>query len=179
MPPLLSPASANGVIVNREAEDMAVDARKEAAERAVNGLLDGEAAICGADPYCYSMTASAVFEEIALLRGKGMRFDKICAAFAKAGLLPNNAKPHSLSQAFLREKRRREKTIPTAMVGDAKKSGATEADQAAKFSQKTEPAAPDFDGEAAEKEKIRKMTGTVVDTGRGKIIKHADGSFEF
>ena len=83
---------------------MALDARKEAAERAVNGLLGDEAAICGSDPYCYSMTASAAFEEIALLRGRGVRFDKICAAFTKAGLLPDDAKPHSLSQAFLREK---------------------------------------------------------------------------
>jgi hypothetical protein len=154
---------------------MALDARKEAAEGAVNGLLDEEAAICGADPYCYAMTASAAFEEIALLRGKGMRFEKICAAFAKAGLLPHDAKTHSMSQAFLREKRRREKTA----AGAAKKPGTAETDQAAKFSRNPEPAAPDFGGEAAEKEKIRKMTGAVVDTGCGKIIKHADGSFEF
>ena len=158
---------------------MASNTRKEAVERAVNGLLNEEAAIVSADPYRYSLTASAAFEEIALLREKGMRFDKICAAFAKAGLLPDDAKPHSMSQAFLRERRRREKTMPTAMAGDAKKSGAAEAGRAAKVSQKTEPAAPDFGGDAAEKERIRKMTGTVVDTGRGKIIKHADGSFEF
>jgi hypothetical protein len=179
MPPLLSPAYVKGVNVNREARHMALDARKEAAERAVNGLLDGEAAIRGADPYCYSMTASAAFEEIAMLRGKGMRFDKICAAFAKAGLLPPDAKPHSLSQAFLRERMRREKTARTETAGTPEKSSATETDRAAKFSQKTESAAPNFGGEAAEKERVRKMTGTVVDTGRGKIIKHADGSFEF
>jgi hypothetical protein len=125
------------------------------------------------------MTASTAFDEIALLRGKGMRFEKICAAFAKAGLLPPDAKTHSMSQAFLREKRRREKTARTTDAGAVKKSSAAETDRAAKFSKKTEPATPEFGDEAAEKERIRKMTGTVVDTGRGKIIKHADGSFEF
>ncbi|MDR1510111.1 MAG: hypothetical protein LBS53_10770 [Synergistaceae bacterium] len=158
---------------------MASNTRKEAVERAVNGLINEEAAIVSADPYRYSLTASAAFEEIALLREKGMRFEKICAAFAKSGLLPPDAKPHSLSQAFLRERRRREKTMPAAAAGDAKKPGATERDRDAKFSQKTEPAATGFGGEAAEKERIRKLTGTVVDTGRGKIIKHTDGSFEF
>jgi hypothetical protein len=158
---------------------MALDARKEAAERAVNGLLDDEAAICGTDPYCYSMTASAAFEEIALLRGKGMRFDKICAAFAKAGLLPGDAKPHSMSQAFLREKRRREKIVRTEAVGTAKKSSAAGTDRAAKFPQKPEPAVPDSGNEAAEKEWFRKHTSTTIDTGLGKITKNADGSFDY
>jgi hypothetical protein len=176
----LSPASANGVnVITREVGHMALDARKEAVERAVNSLFDEEAAICGADPYCYSMTASAAFEEIALLRGKGMRFEKICAAFAKEGLLPNDAKPHSLSQAFLREKRRREKTARTEPSGTAKKSSATETNRAAKFPQKPVPAAPDSGGDAAEKEWIRKQTSTTVDTGLGEIIKHSDGSFSY
>jgi hypothetical protein len=158
---------------------MTLDTRKEAVERAVNGLLDEEAAICGADPYCYSMTASAAFEKIALLRGKGMRFEKICAAFAKEGLLPNGAKPHSMSQAFLREKRRREKTALTETTGTARKSSVTETNRIAKFPQKPVPAAPNFGDEAAEKEWIRKQTSVTVDTGLGRIIKHSDGSFSF
>jgi hypothetical protein len=158
---------------------MTLDARKEAVERAVNGLLDEEAAICGADPYCYSMTASAAFEKIALLRGKGMRFEKICAAFAKEGLLPNGAKPHSLSQAFLREKKRREKTTRTEAAGTARKSSAAEINRTAKFPQKPVPAAQDSGDDAAEKEWIRKQTSATVDTGLGRIIKHSDGSFSF
>jgi hypothetical protein len=158
---------------------MVLDARKEAAERAVNGLLDGGAAICGADPYCYSITASAAFEEISLLRGKGMRFGKICAAFSEAGLLPPDAKTHSLSQAFLREKRRREKTARAEPAGTVKKSNAAETDRAARFPQKPLPAAPDSGDKDAEKEWIRRQTSTTVDTGLGKIIKNSDGSFEF
>jgi hypothetical protein len=158
---------------------MTLDTRKEAAERAVNGLLGEETAICGADPYCYSMTASDAFEEIALLRGKGMRFEKICVAFAKEGLLPNDAKPHSLSQAFLREKKRREKTARTEAAGTVGKSSAAETNRAAKFPPKTVRTASDSGGDAAEKEWIRKQTSATVDTGLGKITKHSDGSFSY
>ncbi|MDR0764232.1 MAG: hypothetical protein LBE65_01395 [Synergistaceae bacterium] len=158
---------------------MASNTRKEAVEHAVNGLLNEEAAIVSADPYRYSLTASAAFEEIALLRGKGMRFEKICAAFAKAGLLPNDAKPHSLSQAFLREKRRREKTARTEGAGTAEKSSATETNRAARVPQKTVQAAPDSGAEAAEKEWIRKQTSMTVDTGLGKITRNSDGSFDY
>jgi hypothetical protein len=179
MPPLLSLAYVNGVNVNRGAGHMALNTRKEAVERAVNGLFDDEATIGGSDPYCYSITASAAFEEIALLREKGMRFGKICAAFAKAGLLPNDAKPHSLSQAFLRERRRREKTARTEPVGTTKQSSATETDRAARFSRKPEPATLDFGSEATEKEWIRKQTSTTFDTGMGKIVKNSDGSFDY
>jgi hypothetical protein len=125
------------------------------------------------------MTASVAFEEIALLRGKGMRFDKICAAFAKAGLLPDDAKPHSLSQAFLREKSRREKTARTETTGTAKKPGATETGRTVKFPRKPVPTAQDSGNEAAEKEWFRKQTSTTVDTGMGKITKNADGSFDY
>jgi hypothetical protein len=158
---------------------MALSTRDEAVERAVKGLFDEEAEACRADPYCYSITASAAFDEIALLRRKGVRFEKICAAFAKSGLLPCGAKPHSLSQAFLREKRRREKTAPATDDGTVKKARAAETGQPAKFSQKPEPAAPDFGDEAAEKKWIREQLSTAVDTGLGKIIKNPDGSFDY
>jgi hypothetical protein len=125
------------------------------------------------------MTASAAFEEIALLRGKGMRFEKICVAFAKEGLLPNDAKPHSLSQAFLREKKRREKMARTGGAGTARKSSAAETNRAAKFPKEPVPAVSDSGGGAAEKEWIRKQASTTVDTGLGKIIKHSDGSFSY
>jgi hypothetical protein len=168
---------------------MALNTRDEAVERAVKDLFDEEAATGGSDPYCYSITVSAAFEKIALLREKGMRFEKICAAFAKTGLLPCGAKPHSLSQAFLREKRKREKTARAADAGMAEKASAAEiaeTDRTAKFSQKPEQAEPVFGASRAPsmekgkaEERAKTLTGSTEETTLGKLTKHSDGSFDF
>jgi hypothetical protein len=69
-------------------------------------------------------------------------------------------------------------------AGIEEKSGLDDADKSSNIAgdvikAASEPADSDPDNETAAKERVRKITGTVVDTGLGKIIKHTDGSFEY
>jgi hypothetical protein len=146
---------------------MAMKNRTDAVDEAVTRLLDEENSIDSADVKSYSRTVFLAFEKIRSLREKRISFVRICKSFEVSGMLPENASPHNFRQAYLREKARRIKTnsdaantarkIPEPPLNPAKPGGAPE----------------------PEKEKNRKVSGTLVDTGLGKIIKHADGSFEY
>ena len=81
--------------------------RESALKSALDRLLAEEGETASEDMYCYAKTVITSFEEIQLLRLKGVRFDKICKLFEESGLLPENANIHSLRQAFAREKARR------------------------------------------------------------------------
>jgi hypothetical protein len=163
--------------------NMALKKKSEAIEKAVNRLLEEDDANNPSDPHCYSRAIFSAFEKIAPLREKGIGYARICKAFESFGLLPENADPHSLGQAFRREKARREKysakTPPSERSDrDTAKKAAASPWKADKSIAKTAPEAAEAGNDATEKEWIRKLTGTTVDTELGKIIKHSDGSFE-
>jgi hypothetical protein len=125
----------------------------------------------------YSLVVKSGYEEIHGLREDGYSYDLICEVFAQNGLLSERANPKALCNAFLREKKRREKK-GVQEPGAAGKNALP----AARANLPTQAPAPEKQNpgdEAAEKERIRKLTGNVVDTGLGKIIKHSDGSFEY
>jgi hypothetical protein len=146
---------------------MALKSRAEAVDEAVARLLDEENTIGGDGANSYSRTVFSAFEKIRALREKRVSFERICRSFETSGMLPENANLHSFRQAYLRERARRSKAGSDA----AKKAPLSPA----------RPAMPDnaAGAENAEKERARKLAGTVVNTGTGKIIKHADGSFEY
>jgi hypothetical protein len=172
--PFFSRRQWDGVRVNREALKVETGNKMEAIENAVGSLLDEEARIGAMGLYCYATLVSVAFEKISLLRQKGIRYDKIRESFTRHGLLPANAKTHSLSQAFLREKRRRERHCPKPdfeLPGDQTKAG-----ESLKGVSETVHTKPNDD--AKEHERIRKMTGVTVDTGLGQIVKHSDGTFD-
>jgi hypothetical protein len=161
---------------------MALKKRSEAIEEAVNRLLEEDDTNDPTDPHCYSRAIFSAFEKIASLREKGVEYARICKSFETAGLLPENANLHSFGQAFRREKARRDKYAKSTKTPIPEKSdrgtAKNTADSPLKAHKSAEEATKAGD-EAADKEWIRKLTGTTVDTGLGKIIKHSDGSFEF
>ena len=117
----------------------------------------------------YAIVVKVGYEEIQKLRSDGYSYDIICKMLSENGALGVDANPKNLCTAFLRETKRRlsrvqvNSSIPRANVvsaGERSKTG--EAD-------KTE----------RDNERTRRMTGRVVDTGLGKIIKNTDGSFDY
>jgi hypothetical protein len=146
---------------------MALKNCTDAVDEAVMRLLDEENAIDSADLKSYSRTVFLAFEKIRSLREKRISFVRICKSFEVSGMLPENAKPHNFRQAYLREKARRIKTNNDA------------ANIARKFPAPSQNPGKPGGAPELEKEKNRKVSGMLVDTGLGKIIKHADGSFEY
>jgi hypothetical protein len=125
----------------------------------------------------YSIVAKAGYEEILGLRADGYSYDLICEAFMGNGLLPERSNPKALCNAFLREKKRREKKVqPSDAVGK----------NAVPKSPETEPVKPNFGiprapsmkNEKAD-ERIKALTGSTEETALGKLTKHSDGSFDF
>jgi hypothetical protein len=143
---------------------MALKNRAEAAEEAVERLIDEENAIDSHGADSYSRTVFLAFEKIRSLRERRVSFARICRSFEISGMLPENANPHSFRQAYARERARRIKTgNDTAKKTPVSPARSSKSDST-----------PD-----AGKENARKLTGTVADTGLGKIVKHTDGSFEY
>jgi hypothetical protein len=154
----------------------------------VEAVLREETPLMRKETETYSKMMREHFAKVGKLHERGFSFVQICAACEKSGLLPKNANPHCFRQAFRREHaklKRREELIELFRGNDTdaeENSGQDKTGKPAnvtKGATKPEPAISDPDGEAAAKERVRKITGTVVDTGLGKIINHTDGSFEY
>jgi len=157
----------------------------------IENILESEEPFYKSTDHVFSSLIPAAFEKITLLRDKGFSFVQICDAFVEAGFLPKNTNPKYFTQAFRREKERQKKMDKLlGMVKSGGKPPKKEEELIASPTKKANSAATNSNkvaqnkgGEAEktdqEKERVRKMTGTVVDTGLGKIIKHTDGSFEF
>jgi hypothetical protein len=133
---------------------------------------------------CYARVASLAFEKIASLREKGIGYDKICESFEASGLLPENADIQCLGQAFRRERTKRSNDAKNANSPIHERSGSDTVKKivvpfvrAGISVNKVVTKA--IDDEAADKELIRKLTSTTVNTGLGNIVKHSDGSFDF
>jgi hypothetical protein len=132
----------------------------EAAEEAVTRLIDEENAIGSPGADSYSRTVFLAFEKIRALRERRVSFARICRSFEISGMLPENASPHSFRQAYAREMARRNKTGNDT----AKKTPGLS----------TNPIRPDSVPDAG-KESAQKPAKTKP----GRVIKNADGSFEY
>jgi hypothetical protein len=130
--------------------------RAEAAEEAVTRLIDEENTIGSSGADSYSRTVFLFFEKIRSLRERRVSFARICRSFEISGMLPENANPHSFRQAYARERARRNKTGNES----AKKTQAPPVN----------PAGPD---------RTRMPDDTPVKAKPGRVIKNADGSFEY
>jgi hypothetical protein len=135
--------------------------------------------------YIYSEIARAAFDKLKLFRNRGFSYAQICGALEKTGLLPKNSNPYSLRQAFHREKARlkREGELMKLLKDNSdsvskEEPGKPEKTAVVKVQVKPEPEKSRLD-EEAKAEWIKQMSGSVVDTGTGKIVKYPDGSFDF
>ena len=135
---------------------MALENRAEAAEEAVARLMDEENAIGSPGSDSYSRTVFLAFEKIRSLRERRISFARICRSFEISGMLPENANPHSFRQAYARERARRTKSGGEA----AKKTPGPP----------TNPIGTDG---------TRKLDDTPAKAKPGRVIKNADGSFEY
>ena len=146
-----------------------------AMEKAEN-ILGEEAPLTRKDTRAYSKAIRSVFARVEKLRSKGFSFVQICAACEKAGILPNDANPYCFRQAFRRERAR---LLAEGELAKQIADGSKTAEKTGAPSPKADRPADAPDGEAAEKEWIRKQLSTPVDTGLGKIIVNSDGSFDY
>jgi hypothetical protein len=152
----------------------------EAANERIDAAIEHETPLRRKEGRIYSSAAREFFGKIKALRGKGFSFVQICGAFEKAGALPCDSNPYSFRQAFLRElsKRGRAEELLQEVKNACEPVTVPSAPTPA-----NEPGKPGKNASAAkmesEEEKARRLTGTVVDTGLGKIVKHSDGSFEY
>lgn len=145
----------------------------EAAIAKADALLEKEQP-CGRQGTCmYSQVSKSAFESVSRARTDGFSFVQICDVFEKVGLLPGNSRSNSLRQAFYREaaRRKRGKELLKRILDGAQ---AERKDAIALISQDDKKANAE-----TEEERIKRLTSVLVNTGNGKIIKHADGSFDF
>ena len=153
----------------------------ETAADAAEDFLKEEIPLKRREISTYSEVVHAAFGRIRTMKGKGFSFAQICGAYEKAGLLPGNARVGSFRQAFRSERARRMKDGELKKLiqnGDNMEENTTTTADVGKAVQHTD-CRTDKPDQESEKEKMRRITGTEVDTGLGKIIKHADGSFEY
>ena len=146
-----------------------------AMEKAEN-IMGEEAPLTRKDTRAYSKAIRPVFARVERLRAKGFSFVQICAACEKSGILPKDANPYCFRQAFRRERAR---LLAEGELAKQIADGPGTAGKTAMQSPKADRPAGAPDGEAAEREWIRKQLCTAVDTGTGKIIKNPDGSFDY
>jgi hypothetical protein len=163
---------------------MLTDEMNTALAQAENAL-NGETPHNSVTGYIYSEIARAAFGKLELFRNRGFSYAQICSALEKTGLLPKDSNPYSLRQAFHREKARlkREGELMKLLEDDSdsvskEKPGKPEKTAVVKAQVKPGPekSKPEEDAKA---EWIKQMSGSVVDTGTGKIVKYPDGSFDF
>jgi hypothetical protein len=134
----------------------------------------------------YSDAVRRFFAKIKALRSRGFSFVQICKAYEKIGQLPRHSNPYSFRQAFLRESSRRTqdeellkavKDIPHEL-GKETLPPPTSATPVAK-AEKNNAEEAGINDELAGKKWIENMTSSTVNTGLGKLTKHANGSFDF
>jgi hypothetical protein len=158
----------------------------EAANERIDAAIEHETPLRRKEGRIYSGAAREFFGKIKALRGKGFSFVQICGAFEKAGALPRDSNPYNFRQAFLRELSKRgraEELLEEVKNACEPVTGPSVPISISAPVRTNEPVKPGKNVPAAktesEEEKARRLTGTVVDTGLGKIVKHSDGSFEY
>ena len=150
----------------------------ELANERIEEVLKNETPLRKKEGQVYSIAANNFYHKIKALRSRGFSFVQICGAFEKIGVLSGESNPYSFRQAFVRESTKRERTNELLRelkddlaTKEPEKTSQKDANTRKEESYKSNPDSMD--------ESIRKLTGVVVDTGLGKIVKHADGSFEY
>jgi ribosomal protein L12E/L44/L45/RPP1/RPP2 len=155
----------------------------EAANERIDAAIEHETPLRRKEGRIYSGAAREFFGKIKALRGRGFSFVQICGAFEKAGILPQDSNPYSFRQAFLRELSKRVRAEELLKEVKNARESAAEPPAANAPARTNAPGKPDKNASAArtesDEEKVRRLTGTVVVTGLGKIVKHSDGSFEY
>ena len=131
----------------------------------------------------YAVVVKVGYEEIQKLRNDGYSYDIICRTLSENGALDVDASPKNLCTAFLREtKRRLLRTQVNASYREVDRISVP-TEKTSLVTAKPNNATQNNGGETGktdqEKEKKLKITGTVVNTGLGTIIKNPDGSFEY
>jgi len=119
--------------------------------------------------FTYAEVAHIAFEEIEMLKkAEKISFAKICAAFAKNGVLAPNSNPYSFRLALRREKAWRVKLAAEKDTPDTGKKKNPNED------------IPDLSALKSSLAPERKMprSGRVVNTGTTRIVKNCDGSFD-
>jgi hypothetical protein len=144
---------------------------KEAAGKLIDQKSESERGL-------YARTVYLAFEEIGRLKDARISLAEICGAFERAGLLQENASPHSFRDAYRREKARRAKLKGGLNDGDEGFSSRAYKSAIA-AAKKTEPPQTELPDESDETERLKELTGVWVDTGCGDILKLPNGSFDF
>jgi hypothetical protein len=132
----------------------------------------------------YASVVRTGYEEIQKLREEGYTYNVICEAFVERGILKESATPKGLSTIFQRETKRRAKLSERSGNGGSRENNQgkkasiiTKNEEAGlKNAKKKEPEETREDDVT---ERLKQLTGTVVDTGTGKIRKMPGGTFEF
>jgi hypothetical protein len=132
----------------------------------------------------YAIVVKVGYEEIQKLRDDGYSYDIICKILSENGTLDAVANPKNFCTAFLRETKRRLSRIQRNNSNGGTNRVNAPAEKTDSIAENSNKAAQNNErGEVKkterEKEQIRAKTGTVVDTGLGRIIKHPDGSFDY
>jgi hypothetical protein len=152
---------------------------REAIERSVEWIRGARAPGYSTNPEApYAALARSAFDEIVELRAEGFSTETLCAGFAANGLLPVNAKPNSLRAAFTRERKRRE---TLARPQKTRRPEANEKGKASPASAAERPksATRRENGEASANDRVREMTGKVIDTSDGETRRrYSDGGFD-
>ncbi|MDL2263076.1 hypothetical protein LJC31_00330 [Synergistaceae bacterium OttesenSCG-928-I11] len=160
---------------------LAQKTRREAIQEAVERLLAEERTTEENERYRYAKAVVLAFDEIRMLLGRGIRFDRICKSFETSGLLPVNASVHSLRVAFRRECKRRGEIYPQTKTNREKALGEkkTVANKVLPRNGQTIKNEPEKNDADSTKDMVRKMGAVTVETGSGKITKYPDGGFDF
>jgi len=154
-----------------------IQSLEEALRRSIDSVREAPAVRRRGD-VSYALVVKVGYEEIQKLRSDGYSYDVICETLSRNGVLDTGASPKNLCSAFLRETKRRLKRQQTP---------GHNIDASMKTDAGTTPVAPDTNGvrtgekvaeKESEKARIRRLTGTIVNTGLGEIVKHTDGSFD-
>jgi hypothetical protein len=129
----------------------------------------------------YASVVKTGYEEIQKLREEGYTYNVICEAFIERGILKDSATPKGLSTIFQRETKHRAKLSEGA--GERREN--KQEKSASKITQNEEAGLKNAKKQGQEKvpeddvtERLKQLTGTVVDTGTGKIRKMPGGTFE-
>ena len=129
----------------------------------------------------YAIVVKVGYEEIQKLRNDGYGYDIICKTLSDKGALAVDAKPKYLRIAFMRETKRRlsrtrmNSSTPGPGSGSMRKATSVTASPNKVVQNKT----GETNRAEQEQERINKMTREVINTGTGKVVKNADGTFDY
>ena len=152
----------------------------EGIERVIQKLRN-EVPLRKCDAMIYAARAREYCKEIQRMRNDGFSYLQICRAFEEERLLPENSNVDSFRQAcrraFIKQGKHKDlavakKEAPEPVTGKAPEGPPKKEEARREVATQT--------AEALERERRKKLgLDKPIYTGTGRIIKHADGSFDF